>query len=65
MGRARMYNRRAEIRVRKSAAKAMLDKMYQVVQDKTITTSEITCSHCGFKARYQFIRCPHCGEERK
>ena len=27
-----------------------------------ITTGEIFCSKCGFKARYKFIRCPECGE---
>ena len=21
---------------------------------------EVICKHCGFKARYQFIRCPEC-----
>lgn len=29
-----------------------------------ITTSEVTCPHCGFKARYSFIRCPECEKVR-
>ena len=32
---------------------------------ENITTEEVVCKSCGFKARYQFIRCPQCGEERK
>ncbi len=32
---------------------------------ENITTAEVVCANCGFKARYQFIRCPHCDEERK
>ena len=27
-----------------------------------ITTSQVICKKCGFKARYQFIRCPECNE---
>ena len=27
-----------------------------------ITTAQVTCKKCGFKARYQFIRCPECNE---
>ncbi len=30
-----------------------------------ITTDEVICPHCGFKARYQFIRCPQCNEIHK
>ncbi|MBI5332832.1 MAG: hypothetical protein HZB65_04620 [Candidatus Aenigmarchaeota archaeon] len=26
---------------------------------------EVICKKCGFKARYQFIRCPHCNEVQK
>ncbi len=26
---------------------------------------EVTCHSCGFKARYQFIRCPECGSGKK
>jgi len=28
-------------------------------------TGEVTCAKCGFKARYQFVRCPECNEVRK
>ncbi len=24
------------------------------------TREEVVCPHCGFKARYSFIRCPNC-----
>jgi len=30
-----------------------------------ITTDNIECASCGFKARYKFIRCPECGEVRE
>ena len=30
-----------------------------------ITTNEVKCQSCGFKARYQFIRCPECNEVQK
>jgi rubrerythrin len=30
-----------------------------------ITTSEVVCSKCGFKARYNFLRCPQCDEVQK
>jgi lipopolysaccharide biosynthesis regulator YciM len=60
MGRARMYDRRKEIEVRKSAVRAMQEKKHKEIKDKNITTSEIICLKCGFKARYQFVRCPEC-----
>jgi len=27
-----------------------------------ITTAQVICKKCGFKTRYQFIRCPECNE---
>ena len=39
------------------------DKEDQEIKKSEITTSEQTCPHCGFKARYKFIRCPGCGEK--
>ena len=30
-----------------------------------ITTSEVKCQKCGFKARYQFYRCPECNEAQE
>ena len=30
-----------------------------------ITTSEVICKYCRFKARYKFHRCPQCGKEAK
>lgn len=62
MGRARMYSRRTETEMKKSAARAMSDKMYQEIPDKNITTDEVKCKKCGFKARYKFLRCPECNE---
>jgi len=29
------------------------------------TRDEVTCQHCGFKARYKFHRCPECEEVQK
>lgn len=66
MGRARMYSRRKEIEVKKSALRAMVDKKYQEVPDKTPPSrNETKCQKCGFKATYRFIRCPSCNEEQK
>ena len=28
----------------------------------SVTRDEVKCKKCGFKARYQFIRCPECNE---
>ena len=28
----------------------------------SVTRDEVKCSACGFKARYQFLRCPECNE---
>jgi len=30
-----------------------------------INTKEMVCKHCGFKARYKFIRCPHCDKTQE
>jgi lipopolysaccharide biosynthesis regulator YciM len=30
-----------------------------------ITTSEVICQKCGFKARYKFLRCPNCDDVQK
>lgn len=65
MGRARMYAKTTEKQIRKSASKALIDKIYQEIPDKNITTDEVKCQKCGFKARYKFIRCPECNEVQK
>lgn len=40
-----------------------------VEKDDTIlsppTRDEVTCPSCGFRARYQFLRCPECGKQVK
>lgn len=61
-----MYARRKEVDVKKSAMKAMIDKRYQEVPDKTPPSrDENKCQKCGFKATYKFIRCPSCDEVQK
>jgi lipopolysaccharide biosynthesis regulator YciM len=61
-----MYDRRKEIEVRKSAARAMMDKKYQEISDKNPPSrDEVICKNCGFKARYKFYRCPECNAEQK
>ena len=30
-----------------------------------INTKEMSCKHCGFKARYKFFRCPHCDKTQE
>lgn len=65
MGRARMYDRSTENRVRKKSTETVRSKMYQEIPDKNITTSEVICKKCGFKARYKFLRCPECNEVQK
>ena len=36
-----------------------------VVEKGSVFTGEQICKHCGFKARYQFVRCPECNREQK
>jgi lipopolysaccharide biosynthesis regulator YciM len=46
-------------------------RMTDLMQEKAAqernppTRDEVVCQKCGFKARYKFLRCPECGEERK
>lgn len=49
------------------AQRKRLFKHYEKKQTlpENITTSEIICSNCGFKARYKFLRCPECNAEQK
>jgi len=45
--------------------KRMLNPNLSIRRDslpENITTLEVICKKCGFKARYQFIRCPECNE---
>ncbi|KHO48373.1 MAG: hypothetical protein QT00_C0001G0391 [archaeon GW2011_AR5] len=62
MGRARMYAKTREKYIRKMSDKSLIEKQYQEVPNKNITTSEVICKKCGFKARYKFFRCPECNE---
>lgn len=32
---------------------------------ENVTKELIVCKNCGFKARYEFVRCPECEELRK
>lgn len=41
------------------------EKILDGILDKNITTSEVKCQSCGFKARYKFVRCPECNEIQK
>ena len=42
--------------------------MNEIMENKAIqertppTRNEVKCKKCGFKARYQFVRCPECNE---
>ncbi|MBI4167710.1 MAG: hypothetical protein HY515_02020 [Candidatus Aenigmarchaeota archaeon] len=50
---------------RKRMAKmSMRDQMMErAAQERQAPTrDEIKCHSCGFKAHYQFIRCPECNE---
>lgn len=60
-----MYQKRVEIRIRKRAVEEVLNRRYQEPLDKNITREEVICPSCGFKARYQFVRCPECEAVRK
>ncbi|MBI4894904.1 MAG: hypothetical protein HY831_00270 [Candidatus Aenigmarchaeota archaeon] len=35
------------------------------IQNTPITNAEVSCKHCSFKARYQFVRCPECGKTQE
>jgi len=30
-----------------------------------INTKEMICKHCGFKAKYKFLRCPNCEKKQE
>jgi len=57
-----MYAKTREKYIRKMSDKSLIEKQYQEVPNKNITTSEVICKKCGFKARYKFFRCPECNE---
>lgn len=50
-------------------ARVLKRKMSEIFENKEynaeITTSEVVCQSCGFKARYKFLRCPECNEVQK
>jgi len=46
--------------------KMKMEKMFENKGETAeITTSEVKCHSCGFKARYKFLRCPNCNMEQK
>lgn len=50
---------------RKRMAKLGFKEMMATKYDSEIELSppsrdEVVCKHCGFKARYKFVRCPEC-----
>ena len=49
------------------ATMSMKDRMEgKAAEERTPPTrDEVKCQKCGFKARYQFIRCPECNELQK
>ncbi len=62
MGRARMYAKSRERRVAAISKKVSKEREGEEISNKVITNIETKCQNCGFKARYQFIRCPECNE---
>ena len=40
-------------------------QLEEPINPASITTSEVVCQSCGFKARYRFIRCPECNKVYK
>ena len=55
-------NRNQRFRINKMKMEKMFENKGEI---PIITTSEVICQKCGFKARYQFIRCPVCNEFQK
>jgi len=45
--------------------KMKMEKMFENKGEITVTTAEVICKSCGFKARYKFIRCPECNQIQK
>ena len=56
------YNQRK--RIQKMSMKERMEA--QANADKPPPTrDEVKCEKCGFKAKYQFVRCPECNEVQK
>ena len=67
MGGRSVGGRAANIRLRQRMAHQSMKELMEeaAAQEKTPPTRDVNkCEACGFKARYNFIRCPECGEVR-
>jgi len=51
-------------RMNTESFKKMMGSKYEA-DIPPINTKESICQKCGFKARYQFLRCPECNEVQK
>jgi len=61
---ARAANEKARYRIANQSMKTYMEEK-AAHERGPITTDKVECKACGFKARYQFVRCPECGEVRK
>lgn len=59
---SRALNRDQRFRVNKMKMTKMFENKGETSE---ITTTEVKCQKCGFKARYKFYRCPECDEVQK
>ncbi|MBS3056202.1 MAG: hypothetical protein J4473_02075 [Candidatus Aenigmarchaeota archaeon] len=60
---SKAVNRNQRFRLIKMKMEKVFDKNDCI--PSTMTTSEIICHKCGFRARYKFLRCPECNSEQK
>lgn len=62
---ARADNYKARKKLAKSGIMRNLFEERASQERSPPTRDEHTCEHCGFKAKYKFIRCPSCEKEQK
>ncbi len=66
MGKKSIASKAASRDQRFRMIKMKINKMFENKGEiKEVTMDEVKCSNCGFKARYQFVRCPQCDELHK
>ena len=58
---AKASKERQRNRVNKMSMKEYFENKTEY-QQNPVTRDENKCIHCGFKAKYVFIRCPECNE---
>jgi lipopolysaccharide biosynthesis regulator YciM len=61
--RTKADNRRARIRINSMSMKYYFED-HAAAERGSLFKGEQQCSQCGFKARYEYFRCPNCDSEQ-